>query len=123
MSKSSIPAGIDIDALAGHSRRVRPNGYRIDDVSWNADNSIFLLAYTVDEVSMGNYVGNICFGKLEGEQVDIIWNPEDIYIFYGLTNWCHWLDENTVIFKTQKYDPVRVAAYGGHMHIPLLSVN
>ena len=123
MNELSIPAGDNIESLADRKRREYPRLYRMNDISWNSAQTKFLLAYTVDEISMGNYVGNICFGKMIEEKAEIIWNPEDIHISCSANSWCNWIDENTVVFKTQKYAPDRIAAYGGHTHVPLICIN
>jgi len=121
--KNILPDGIELNALQGYSRRERTRGFQSNDISWNSDHSKFLLAYTIVEESMGNPTGNICLGKVVEGRAEIIWNPKNIFIMYRLTDWCSWLNIDTVVFKSQKYNPNKMASYGGHVHVPLICIN
>ena len=65
---------------------------------------------------MGSYVGAI----LWGEQLDgistILANPYEVGVACWFGNWCHWLDEQTFVFKAQ-------TSNGGPWQIPLVCVS
>ncbi len=111
----AIPSDILLDNLSGPKRGKEPYQSFKDEISWSPKGSYFVLAYTIAEVSMLNYLGCLAWGSVHDGKTNILGNPQKIYVGWQ-TDWCIWLNDETFVFKVEHYD-------GKKTHIPLVVVN
>jgi len=110
-----LPPGLDLDSLPGPKRGVPPAIYFRDETIFSPSGKHFALAYTIAEVSMGNEIGCLLWGRVADSGITILGNPEGIYATCWYSPWANWLDDETFVFKAQLYD-------GKHLHLPLVAI-
>jgi hypothetical protein len=113
---TNIPSDIDIEKLPGPNRGDSPALYFRDEIIWSPQKQYFTLAYTIIEASYGNSVGHILWGMYDGKNSKIFGNPKDMAASCWKQPWCKWLDDNSFVFKAQKY-------YGKSTYVPLVIVH
>ena len=111
-----IPSDINITKLPGPKRGKHPALYFQDEIVWSPDKTSFALAYTITEASMGNDIGCFLWGRNEKGKSKILENPTKIYASCWQQPWCSWIDNETFIFKAQRYCKKTV-------HVPLVAIN
>lgn len=112
----NIPNDIDLQILPGPRRGKDPALYYDDKIIWSPRGNYFALAYTIIEATYGNNVGNILWGSYDGQKSKILGNPTGIGASCWKEPWCKWLNDESFIFKAQKYDNKSV-------HVPLVIIN
>jgi hypothetical protein len=107
--------GLDLDSLPGPKRGVSPAIYFRDEAVFSPSGRYFALAYTIVEVSMGNEIGCLLWGRIADRETTILGNPEGVYATCWYSPWANWLDDETFAFKAQRYD-------GKRLHLPLVVI-
>jgi len=110
----NIPSDLNLESLPGPNRKDMI--YGSDSVSWSPEKKHFALAYSIMEITMGSYVGAILWGEQLNGISTILANPYEVGVACWFGNWCHWLDEQTFVFKAQ-------TSNGGPWQIPLVCVS
>lgn len=110
-----LPPGLDLDYLPGPKRGASPAIYFRDEPVFSSSGKHFALAYTITEVSMGNEIGCLLWGHVADSGITILGNPEGVYATCWYSPWASWLDDETFVFKAQRYD-------GKRLHLPLVAI-
>ena len=111
---NNIPTDLNLEALPGPKRQ--DIVYGSDSISWSPERKHFALAYSIMEITMGNYVGPVLWGEYSNGISNVLANPYKVGVACWFGDWCHWLDEQTFVFKAQ-------VSNGDPWQIPLVCVS
>lgn len=111
----SLPFDVDLNSLPGPKRSDMPAMFLRDEIVYSPSGKNFALAYSIAEVSMGNEIGCILWGKVQGGKTVVVGNPAEIHSTCWFRPWANWVDDETFVFKAQQYD-------GKRLHLPLVVV-
>ncbi len=113
---NEIPENIDVEKLPGPKRGTFPALYFQDEIIYSPNSKHFALAYTITEASMGNDIGCIAWGSMQGTEGHVIENPAKFHASCWQSPWCKWISEEAFVFKAQKYA-------GNSVHVPLVVID
>lgn len=111
----TLPPGLDVESLPGPKRGVTPAVYVRDEIVYAPSGRYFALCYSIFETSMGNEVGCVLWGEIADGTTRVLGNPEGVYATCWFSPWAEWLDDETFVFKAQRYD-------GSRLHLPLVAI-
>jgi len=114
---SNIPENIDVESLPGPKRGSFPALYFQDECIYSPDKKHFALAYTITEASMGNDVGCVAWGMVQGGQGHILQNLVKLHASCWQRPWCKWFSNDVFVFKSQHYanNSIRVPLVAIHI--------